>query len=82
MEDSIQRLRRVRESSKTMSQSMTSSATAALTDDNKIRMQIQNDVNEFTNKVIEFFFCCKNFYFEFFIFSLNNLVLKLNHQIN
>lgn len=52
MEDSIQRLRRVRESSKTMSQSMP--ATDVLTDDNKIRMQIQNDVNEFTNKVIEF----------------------------
>jgi hypothetical protein len=43
MEDSIQRLRRVRESSKTlpnMSQSMTTSSTAALTDDNKIRMHL------------------------------------------
>jgi hypothetical protein len=57
MEDSIQRLRRVRESSKalsTMSQSMTTSSAAALTDDNKIRMQIQNDVNAFTGEVILF----------------------------
>ena len=56
MEDSIQRLRRVRESSKnlsTMSQSMTTLTTASLTDDNKIRMQIQNDVNAYTNEVIE-----------------------------
>jgi len=55
MEDSIQRLRRVRESSKNspnMSQSMTTSSTAALTDDNKIRMQIQNDVIAFTTEVI------------------------------
>ena len=54
MEDSIQRLRRVRESSKVvsnMSQSMTTSSTASLTDDNKIRMQIQNDVNAFTSEV-------------------------------
>ncbi|CAF4077359.1 unnamed protein product [Rotaria sp. Silwood1] len=54
MEDSIQRLRRVRESSKalsTMSQSMTTSSTAALTDDNKIRMQIQHDVNAYTSEL-------------------------------
>ncbi len=60
MEDSIQRLRRVRESSKTlpnMSQSMTTSSTAALTDDNKIRMQIQNDVIAFTTEVISIVLC-------------------------
>ena len=54
MEDSIQRLRRVRESSKlpsNMSQSMTTSAIATQTDDNKIRMQIQNDVNAFISEV-------------------------------
>jgi hypothetical protein len=54
MEDSIRRLRHVRESSKTlstMSTSMSTSTTAALTDDNKIRMQIQNDVNAFTSEV-------------------------------
>ncbi|CAF0935828.1 unnamed protein product [Rotaria sordida] len=54
MEDSIQRLRRVRESSKAlsnMSQSMTTSSTAALTDDNKIRMQIQHDVNAYTSEL-------------------------------
>jgi len=50
MEDSIQRLRRVRESSKVPS-SMTTSSSAALTDDNKIRMQIQNDVNAFTSEL-------------------------------
>ncbi|CAF4469209.1 unnamed protein product, partial [Rotaria sp. Silwood2] len=51
MEDSIQRLRRVRESSKalsSMTQSMTTSSTASLTDDNKIRMQIQHDVTTYT----------------------------------
>ena len=55
MEDSIQRLRRVRESSKTLAAadpSLTGSGTAALTDDNKIRMQIQNDVQAFTTEVI------------------------------
>jgi hypothetical protein len=60
MEDSIQRLRRVRESSKTlpnMSPSMTTSSTAALTDDNKIRMQIQNDVIAFTTEVISIVLC-------------------------
>lgn len=54
MEDSIQRLRRVRESSKNltnMAQSMTTSSTASLTDDNKIRMQIQHDVTAYTNEV-------------------------------
>ena len=54
MEDSIRRLRHVRESSKTlstMSTSMSTSTTAALTDDNKIRMQIQNDVTAFTSEV-------------------------------
>ena len=54
MEDSISRLRRVRESSKTpsaMSTSMSTSTTAALTDDNKIRMQIQIDVVAFTSEV-------------------------------
>ncbi|CAF3370729.1 unnamed protein product, partial [Rotaria sp. Silwood2] len=54
MEDSIQRLRRVRESSKalsSMTQSMTTSSTASLTDDNKIRMQIQHDVNAYTTEL-------------------------------
>jgi hypothetical protein len=71
MEDSIQRLRRVRESSKAlsdMSKSMTTSAAAAMTDDNKIRMQIQNDVNAFTSEVIGFFF--RNFVSVFFLFYL------------
>ena len=57
MEENIQRLRRVRESSKAlsnMSQSMTASSSAALTDDNKIRMQIQNDVNAFTSELDKF----------------------------
>jgi hypothetical protein len=59
MEDSIQRLRRVREFSKassTMSQSMTTSSSDEVTDDNKIRMQIQKDVTAFTSEVIEFYF--------------------------
>jgi hypothetical protein len=67
MEDSIQRLRRVRESSKlpsNMSQSMTTSGTASLTDDNKIRMQIQNDVTAFTSEVSLFlYFECIYFLF-------------------
>ncbi len=55
MEDSIQRLKRVRESSKALS-SMTQSATAAsasaeITDDNKIRKQIQHDVDAFISEV-------------------------------
>ncbi|CAF1098173.1 unnamed protein product [Adineta ricciae] len=57
MEENIQRLRRVRESSKalsTMSQSMTASSSAALTDDNKIRMQIQNDVSAFSSELDKF----------------------------
>jgi hypothetical protein len=59
MEESIQRLKRVRELSKTlptMTQSMTTSSTTTLTDDNKIRMQIQNDVNAFTSEVINLYF--------------------------
>lgn len=56
MEDNIQRLRRVRESSKNlpnMTQSMTtSSSSSTLSDDNKIRMQIQHDVNAYTTEVI------------------------------
>ncbi|UJR08723.1 hypothetical protein I4U23_012980 [Adineta vaga] len=54
MEENIQRLRRVRESSKALSnmtQSMTTSSTASLTDDNKIRLQIQNDVNAFSTEL-------------------------------
>ncbi|CAF3309167.1 unnamed protein product [Rotaria socialis] len=54
MEENIQRLKRVRESSKalsTMSQSVTTSSTASLTDDNKIRMQIHHDVNAFTSEL-------------------------------
>ena len=52
MEDSMQRLRRVRESSKALS-TMTTSTTGKdeLTDDNKIRMQIQKDVDAFTSEV-------------------------------
>jgi len=53
----MQRLRRVRESSKalpTMTQSMPAAGTDSMTDDNKIRMQIQYDVNTFTSEVIFF----------------------------
>ncbi len=53
----MQRLRRVRESSKalsTMTQSMPAAGTDSMTDDNKIRMQIQYDVNAFTSEVIFF----------------------------
>jgi soluble cytochrome b562 len=53
MEDNIQRLKRVRESSKALS-SMTQSATAGsteMTDDNKIRKQIQHDVDAFISEL-------------------------------
>ncbi|CAF4460116.1 unnamed protein product, partial [Adineta steineri] len=54
MEESMQRLKRVRESSRTpsnQSQNMTTSASVTLTDDNKIRKQIQNDVTAFTTEL-------------------------------
>ena len=72
MEDSIQRLRRVRESSKlssNMPNSMSTSTIATLTDDNKIRMQIQNDVNAFTSEVnLSFFFILKTISIPIFYF--------------
>jgi hypothetical protein len=85
MEDSMQRLRRVRESSKalpTMTQSMPAPGTDSMTDDNKIRMQIQYDVNAFTSEVILFCHFCHLFFLVGFIFSLKNLVLILHHRIN
>lgn len=52
MEDSMQRLRRVRESSKALSTMTTNtSGKDELTDDNKIRMQIQKDVDAFTSEL-------------------------------
>ena len=81
MEDSIQRLKRVRESSKALS-NMTQSATAGsseMTDDNKIRKQIQHDVDAFISEVnilTGFIFSSK------YLFSLINSVLIYNHQQN
>jgi len=57
MEESIRRLKQTRESSKNLSamaQSMTTSTTTTVTDDNKIRMQIQNDLNAFTTALDKF----------------------------
>ncbi len=67
MEDNIQRLKRVRESSKALS-SMTQSATAGsteMTDDNKIRKQIQHDVDAFISEVI-FSIVYELFFYSFF----------------
>ena len=82
MEDSIRRLRNARESSKmasSMTQSMSSSTTASMTDDNKIRMQIQQDVQAFSNEVNDWNIVHFN---KIFFFSWTNLVFRLTRRIN
>lgn len=72
MEESIRRLKQTRESSKNLSamaQSMTTSTTTTVTDDNKIRMQIQNDLNAFTTAVRFFIFFENKFELFLFVFS-------------
>lgn len=51
MEDSILRLKRVRESAKNLPQMAATGNSAEISDDNKIRKQIQHDVEAFTNEV-------------------------------
>ena len=92
MEDSIQRLKRVRESSKNLSSmaqstttatSSSSSSTAILSDDNKIRMQIQTDVNAYTTEVI--INIADSFSYasiSYFCLSSKNSIFKLSHRIN
>ena len=56
MEDNILRLKRVRESSKNLTQTSTSGSSTEISDDNKIRKQIQHDVDAFSSEVIVFLF--------------------------
>lgn len=56
MEDNILRLKRVRESSKNLPQTATTAGTTEISDDNKIRKQIQHDVDAFSSEVIDLFF--------------------------
>lgn len=53
MEDSILRLKRVRESARNLTQISTTVNPTEISDDNKIRKQIQHDVDAFSNEVID-----------------------------
>lgn len=82
MEESIRRLKQTRESSKNLSamaQSLTTSTTTSVTDDNKIRIQIQNDLNAFTIGVSFFIFLnSKNsIFFSRFLFQLDKLAIEI-----
>jgi hypothetical protein len=90
MEDSIRRLRHVRESSKalsTMTQSSTVNTTAtgtgtSLSDDNKIRLQIQYDVQAYTNEVGDMYLSNVAFHCRCFLPRSINLALTSTHRIN